>query len=70
MKKGKKTVPSVTAEFHPSSLLGTDPELASVEEKGQKGTKVRVEDWNKDAPEVKEEEEEKEGGEKEGVERR
>jgi len=39
---------SVTAEFQTSSLLGAEPELpslapdASVEEKGQKGTKLRV----------------------------
>ena len=47
----QQILPSVTAEFHTSSRLGTDPELASAEEKGQKGTKLRVEDGNKDAVE-------------------
>ena len=47
--------PSVTAEFQTSSLLDVEPELPSLApteselEKGQKGTKLRVEGLNKDA---------------------
>ena len=61
----------MTAEFHTSSLLGEAPELpsrapaASAEEKGQKGTKLLVEDWNNEA-DVAEDGEVEEMGEESG----